>query len=148
MATCIYKNGQWVPIDSVIDSELDGASTNPVQSKVVKEALDKVSPPMVFGTEYLTAERNNGKAVYAKAVDIGTLLASSGTKTVATATGSIVRADGIIKSGNYCTPLPYRNNDGTKNAFISIWTDGSVGVTTLGDMSDYSATLTLYYTKG
>lgn len=100
------------------------------------------NPPMSVGEEYRTTERHNGKAVYAKAINFGTL---PNTNTIDVRHGltaiEFVRYFGTMSNGD---PLPrvfgnYRVELGVDSTSIS--------VTSTADYSAYSAIISLYYTK-
>lgn len=106
------------------------------------------NPPMTIGTEYRTTERWNGKVVYTRIVDFGTL-PNATVKTVATGLSgvSVVSLEGFVinASGTRYT-FPYVNSSGVC-AYNYISTDGTLGVRTFADASACTAYFVLKYTK-
>lgn len=108
------------------------------------------NPTMKNNTEYLTTERIGNKPVYVKRVDLGALPNKSNKREVIVPTGStIVGIDGYSvytsSAGNEIyTPL-VKTEGVTK--FFTNKTTGQVGVDTSTDLSTYTATVTVKYTK-
>lgn len=108
------------------------------------------NPPMKNNTEYLTTERCDGKPVYVKRVNLGALPNKSNKREVIVPTGStIVSVDGysVYTSGagnEIYTPLV--NTEGVTSFFVNK-TTGQVGINTDTDLSTYTATVTVKYTK-
>lgn len=107
-----------------------------------------VNPPMVVGVEYRTAERWKGKPVYAKAVDLGTLPARSGLKSVLIGGGAsaIVSVTGTTSGGS---AIPYQY--GLLRLIDITATKTQVHVSTgdndYSDYSDNTGTAYVKYTK-
>lgn len=108
------------------------------------------NPPLKNNTEYLTTERYDGKPVYVKRVSLGALPNTSNKREVIVPTGStIVSVDGysVYTSGagnEIYTPLV--NTEGVTSFFVNK-TTGQVGINTDTDLSTYTATVTVKYTK-
>lgn len=106
-----------------------------------------VNPPMIPGVEYRTTERYNGKAVYTKSINFGTL-PNNAYASVETGIDrrNIISVDGVIKSDNFTRPLPLIDGDGTVH--LSWWASSyDMHIRTLTDMSDSVAIATLKYVK-
>lgn len=106
-----------------------------------------VVPPMVDDVEYPMFKRHNGKVVYKKVVNVGTL-AASGNKSVeycSEGATEVVSISGII-AGSQISPLPYVNNDGAVLAKCYAVTR-SVTIRSMADMSSYTGKVTIEYTK-
>ena len=105
---------------------------------------------MKNNTEYLTTERCDGKPVYIKRVDIGALPNKNNKREVIAPTGAtIVGVDGYSvytsTAGNVIhTPLV--KTEGVTGFFVN-QTTGQVGINTDTDLSTYTATVTVKYTK-
>lgn len=108
------------------------------------------NPPLRDNTEYLTTERIGNKPVYVKRVDLGALPNKSNKREVIIPTGStIVGIDGYSvytsSAGNEIyTPLV--KTEGVTSFFVNK-TTGQVGINTDTDLSTYTATVTVKYTK-
>lgn len=97
------------------------------------------NPPMVLGIEYRTTERYNGKAVYTKLVDFGSLPASGSKDVVHTANGII--AEVIDWYGTYAEQaLP-------NPSFDALVTTTMIRITVSSDLSAYTAQIAIKYTK-
>lgn len=108
-----------------------------------------VNPPMVTGVEYRTTERWNGKAVYTKLVNIGTLpntaicqtdmgIPSNSTRIIGVEL-SVLRNDNALLS-----PVMF----GKEVYFISGWNGNwFYSFTTEDDKSAYTATIAIRYVK-
>ena len=108
-----------------------------------------VNPPMELGVEYRTTERWNGKVVYTKLIDFGSLPAAS-TKHVATGSPAtkIVSFSGISKGATGTRYLFPMIAGGAVSAYAFIASaDGSLSVTTLDDRSSYTAQFVVKYIK-
>ena len=109
------------------------------------------NPPMEFGMEYRTTERNDGKPVYVKKIDLGQL-PNAGSKSVdhGISGGNIFFYDAYAKSSTSTVvqnmPL-ISSATGTVNAKVYP-SAASVYINTFVDMTDYTAYITLKYTKG
>lgn len=77
-----------------------------------------VSPPMVVGTEYLTAERWMNKPVYTKIINCGT--ASNGKEVEYGLTGqTLIKATGII--GSFICPRIHSTLDNPNSCWMEFW---------------------------
>lgn len=98
-----------------------------------------VNPPMVLGTEYRTTERWQGKAVYTKLVNYGSLPASGSKDVIHTANGII--AEVIAWHGTYAEQaLP-------NPSFDALVTPTMIRITVSSDLSAYTAQIAIKYTK-
>ena len=106
-----------------------------------------VNPPMVEGVEYRTTERFNGKPVYVKLINCGTLPDSS-TKSlvfnVATNILDLVRIDGYIQNNaDYTDKVPVSQ---ATNVDFRVKYDSQLIINTNTNYSDWSAIVAVYYT--
>jgi hypothetical protein len=113
------------------------------------EPWEYVNPPMILGEEYRTTERWNGKAVYTKLVNIGTLpntaicqtdmgIPSNSTRIIGVEL-SVLRNDNALLS-----PVMF----GKEVYFISGWNGNwFYSFTTEDDKSAYTATIAIRYVK-
>ena len=108
-----------------------------------------LNPPMVLGVEYRTTERWNGKVVYTKLVDIGSLPNNTKKEVSGAVTEGFSRFLDIklhIKG----TGTVYEHRNSHANVDVYGFGDGTYGwlvVTTKSDMSAYTAYATIKYTK-
>ena len=117
-----------------------------------------VNPPMLEGVEHRTTERFNDKPVYTKLINAGTLPAGNLTKfvTIAQERVDVMELKGFMTrddNGGYF-PLPHFDGvSGNLDAYIPyvayIVDSGStlVNIRALTDMSNYTAYITVKYTK-
>lgn len=109
-----------------------------------------INPPMSVGTEYRTTERFNGKVVYAKAVNLGTLPGKNGEIHVSHGASitNMLRCTGTTSNGGM---IPYTYNNGAtflinisaSSTSINVWTADNDHA----DYSDTTGTATIWYTK-
>ena len=107
-----------------------------------------VNPAMISGKEYRTNERNNGKAVYVKLVDLGTLPAS-GNKNVTYSSTSVipVSIEGYVRtSSGYLNDMPFFDVSGTQKCKVYA-TETKVVVVTYSDCSSNTGYAIVKYTK-
>lgn len=108
------------------------------------------NPPLKNNMEYRTTERIGNKPVYVKRVSLGALPNKSNKREVIIPTGStIVSVDGysVYTSGagnEIYTPLV--KTEGVTSFFVNK-TTGEVGINTDTDLSTYTATVIVKYTK-
>lgn len=109
-----------------------------------------VNPPMVYGVEYRTTERWNGKAVYTMAVNFGSLpnnvIKQVDAKTNATCVLDIA---GYAKNGDEYNPI-MMGISGTLGAYpYALCNNNSllVGVRSMTDLSMYVGYFIVKYTK-
>lgn len=107
-----------------------------------------INPPMAFGVEYRTTERYDGNPVYVKTINFGALpnassknvsIGSSGIETMISTIGNMKRP-----SFDESYTLPYLNPD---NFVGLVANNGSVTVYSTSDWSNWTATVTVKYTK-
>ena len=108
-----------------------------------------INPPLVIGTEYCTIERWNGKRVYTKLVDLGTLPGRAGQKIVDHGAGAtaVLQIRGIDSNGNvlgytYAHNLPITWISARKSQIIVVTADNEYG-----DMSRTTGTAQIWYIK-
>lgn len=103
-----------------------------------------VNPPLAVGVEYRTKERFNGKAVYTKLVDLGTLPNATRKQVVHEASATqVIRCCGQMSNG---ISLPF-HYDNTTN-WIEIYAGGTeIVVLTGNDQSARTATAQIWYLK-
>lgn len=115
-----------------------------------------VNPPMVEGVEYRTTERFNGKPVYAKLVNVG-ILPNTAAKQVSLLEEAVnvVEVKGFLtrnSDGGYF-PLPRLSYETASvdayvyAAYASSSAATTVSIITTTDMSNYTACITVKYTK-
>lgn len=108
-----------------------------------------LNPPMVAGTEYKTAERYQGKAVYTKLIDAGALPNTTAkTLSIGVATPNIIFYDAIVQDGTYTVKLPLITAGTTPTIDAVFYIKNGTGTfATYKDMSGYNAKILLKYTK-
>lgn len=107
------------------------------------------NPPMALGVEYRTTERWQGKPVYVKAIDLGTLPAAE-RKSVEHGIGSaatVIAFDAYATNGTITQMLPVISTTGTPTCKVHV-TQESVQVFVIADMSTYTGVAILRYIKG
>lgn len=117
----------------------------------VWESWEWVNPPLETGVEYRTIERFNGKPVYVKHIDLGTLPASSEkaiyyiTSSVDENGGTVIRWEAFAtsSSGNSNT-FPFYTSGGVLRAKI-YFTEWSVGIYAFSDSSGNTGRATVWY---
>ena len=105
------------------------------------------NPPMVLGTEYLTARRWNGKAVYAKLISFGALPNASHKSLSISSIGvtNILHASATTSAGAY---IPFDYSQGSEAYKMHLAADKtSVSIRTEHDASAETAVVLLMYTK-
>ena len=121
----------------------------------VVEGVDRgwewVTPRMELGVEYRTTERWNGKAVYTKLVDCGTM-PNNTDKTVTTTihvNTEIVRFDVVYKNknGNFMSNPMVDYTTGDIFCRLTITNTGNIAIRTYADVTDVTAMCRVWYTK-
>lgn len=138
--------------NSYTDAETGALLTKIVRNRVngTWQPWEYENPPLKNNTEYRTIERYGAKPVYVKRVSLGALPNKSNKREVIVPTGStIVGIDGysVYTSGagnEIYTPLV--KTEGVTSFFVNK-TTGQVGINTDTDLSTYTATVTVKYTK-
>lgn len=127
--------------------------------RMVDGAQEWINPPMAAGVEYRTTERYHGKPVYVKTVPTGAMPAAAGVSNRVTVQTSItasdvdtfIRFDGLVTNGtmNYTLPVGYGNATTAPDitGYLYKYADYVVICQSSNDMSEYSGTLTFWYTK-
>ena len=122
-------------------------------------AWEWVNPPMILGVEYRTTARYQGKPVYVKTVSTGAMPAGAGMSNRVTVRPSIpasdvdtfIRFEGLVTNGtmNYTLPVGYGNTktEPDISGYLYKYADYVVICQSSYDMSEYSGTLTFWYTK-
>lgn len=108
-----------------------------------------VNPPMIFGVEYRTTKRHNGKVVYTKRMNFGNLPAS-GSSSVATGIGSnknLVSLTGLFRSDSYVEPYPIIGSAGDVSCMCWVSDSGALHTQVTKDCSSYTGEFTLEYIK-
>lgn len=108
-----------------------------------------VNPPMVPGTEYRTAKRYNGKAIYTKAVEFGALPnATAKTVSCGAVGANVISWRAVILSGaNNAGIFPWYDSSGNLLAMAHINSSGSIYVKTFSDQSATTANFIIEYVK-
>lgn len=149
--------GATITVESYIDSRVQ-QTLKPFGSNLVLrrcsmngvwDEWECENPPMTVGVEYRTTERWEGKAVYVKLVDCGTL-ANNANKNVTCIIPSwtIVDFEMTITNGTLVAKVPHFNPSGdmTVRAVCNV-PSSVIQILTLDDMSAYTATVKIKYTK-
>ena len=114
------------------------------------EAWNYINPNMQLGTEYRTIERWQGKPVYVKLIDFGTLPAS-GTKYVGVGvTGNkVIYIEPVTwsNSGSFTPAYGLRDSDGISMMDWWINSSGNLFVGVYCDLSTYTAKVLIKYVK-
>lgn len=107
-----------------------------------------INPPMVPGVEYRTTKRHNGKVVYDKYIDLGTLPASGDKSTVYFSSGSTdVWYEAYVKTkSSNIFPMPFIITEGTIGATCYA-TKYSIVVVAQYDVSAHTGFAIVHYTK-
>lgn len=114
--------------------------------RMVDGVHEWINPPMALGVEYRTTERYQGKPIYAKCVDFGTL-PNSGRKQMAyTESGGfhVISISGNANGATNNFPIP----SSTIAVVKAYANSASVFLDTEGDLSAYTAYVIVKYTKG
>ena len=119
--------------------------------RTVEGRAEWINPPMLYNTEYRTADRHNGKVVYTKAIDIGALPDKS-SKMVehglnSSATFVSVEAFAQSTTNTVFMPFPMISTDSGATVGKVHCTAAGVYATTYTNMSSYTAYAVLRYTK-
>lgn len=138
--------------NSYTDAETGALLTKIVRNRVNGnwQPWEYENPPLKNNTEYRTTERIGSKPVYVKRVSLGALPNKSNKREVIIPTGvTIVSIDGysVYTSGagnEIYTPLV--KTEGVTSFFVNK-TTGEVGINTDTDLSTYTATVIVKYTK-
>lgn len=104
---------------------------------------------IVVGQEYETGRVVNGKKEYAKMFQIEALSNAAGNTTIATELSNItpIKLEGIIKGATLVSNLPFMYTGQNSVYHYCSASGNSITIRVTGDMSMYSATEILYYTK-
>ena len=116
--------------------------------RTVDGVTEWVNPPMILGTEYRTIERHQGKAVYTKAVNCGSLPANSyKVLSHGAAAAHVLRYAGYRSNGDALPFMHYMADGG--DIYIDILVGNSVIYITTNDAGagSHTATVQLWYTK-
>lgn len=117
--------------------------------RVIDGVIEWINPPMWYSTEYRTSERHDGKAVYIKAINIGSLPAS-GLKNVAHQVytyDKMLSVDVFVNNGTILQQFPFLNSsDGSPVGKVHV-TSANIAIYAFLDASDYSGFAVLRYTK-
>lgn len=100
------------------------------------------NPPMVVGNEYRTTERFEGRPVYAKAIRFGNLPAVGRTNIAHNIVGKYANIRYSVQINDSGRML--ENDPGITEVIVN---DTDVYITTNTDLSEYSVTFILWYTK-
>ena len=112
-----------------------------------------VNPDFRAGAEYRTTERFNGKPVYVKTIDIGSLPVGAGFANrinfypVLSDIDKLVRWDGMVTNGKASYTLPVTGGNNLGNKITAYYHEGTVYLETNGDYSAYTGTATFWWTK-
>ena len=150
-----YYSGSWTEwrrhvnadeLGSFAPLKNGGTSYPESYCRTVDSVNEWINPPLVVGTEYRTVERYQGKPVYVKVYDVGTLPNNSYkvidhglTKT------AVVALSATSANGKYYFPAGYSFSY-TESVDVYINATQFI-ITTVGDWSGQSAYVTVKYTK-
>lgn len=149
MLATIYKYSSQATL--IVAHSFTGSIVTRKKESGVWKDWEWVNPPMKLGVEYRTTERYNELPVYVKLVDCGSL-PNAGTK-------NVYLGDNI--AGENVVSFNVKLLSGTKSAHMLPWLDtsfagqasayisatGQIQFVTKSDMSAYTATVTVKYTK-
>ena len=125
--TMYYYGGSNSYNVTAVRSSLDGGET---WSK-----LEFINPPMEIGAEYRTTDRFNGKVVYAKLVNCGTVTASGNCNTNISAISNLVSSS--VSLGNIISQFSSdKNNENYFFAYTNgnyVWWEAGSGIVSMGD---------------
>ena len=144
----IYKYSSAVATVKCSVASWGGTSFQKTYMSGAWKPLEWINPPMGVGIVYRTAERWNGKPVYVKLIDFGTLpdKAAKSTDHGIEDIEHVVRTDCTTYSTSASFNMPYGNASEIGYVYankttVKIYTTGTLG--TYG----YSAYVAVYYTK-
>ena len=108
-----------------------------------------VNPPMLYGVEYRTTERHNGKAVYVKAVNFGNLPNSTSKSVpVGIYPADVVKIDVTLYKSSAAISSPFVALDSFEiQSRCFIVSTGGLMMETKTDLSEYTAVAIIKYTK-
>lgn len=139
----INQTGNNIELNTSIDLTTLNNNVNQLQTQVDNLSTYSTSEK-VIGTWI------NGKPLYRKVINFGTLPSSATTKSVAhgiSNLGMFIKVSGIaINSSNTTLPIPYATTDASSNIRLRV-TNTNVEIGVGYDLSAYSAYVTLQYTK-
>lgn len=117
--------------------------------RTVDGVTDWINPPMIFGTEYRTTERCNGKVVYALRVNCGTLpnTTSKSVSTTIPSTATVVSAEVVAFGSGGAYSFPIYSSSGTLRGMFFITSSKNIGINTFTDMSAWTGYAIVKYTK-
>ena len=122
-----------------------------MQAKQEMQAIKALSNKnkITVGQEYETGRVVNGKKEYAKMFQIEALSNAAGNTTIATELSNItpIKLEGIIKGATLVSNLPFVYTGQNSVYHYCSASGNSITIRVTGDMSMYSATEILYYTK-
>lgn len=127
---------------AVEDTSYSGCYYRPIGS-----SKERINPPMVLGVEYRTSERHNGNVVWMKLINGGAMPNNSSKTINAGLTPSkVVSIEAMVTDGTYSLKLPYIFATGEIRAIVYN-KNGNITLTTLADLSTYTATILVKYIK-
>lgn len=122
-----------------------------MQAKQEMQAIKALSNKnkITVGQEYETGRIINGKKEYAKMFQIEALSNAAGNTTIATELSNItpIKLEGVIKGATLISNLPFVYTGQNSVYHYCSASGNSITIRVTGDMSMYSATEILYYTK-
>ena len=144
MAIRTFFNGNWTAWNH---PGFDVSEAYHALFRKIDGVAQYLNPPIFFGAEYCTLERYGGQPVYTKLVNLGTL-PSSATKTVGHGLSgvTVVRYQAFADNGSLVQEFPFHNTAGAIVGKVYYSADG-VKVITYDDLSAYTGTVQLWYTK-
>lgn len=124
--------------------------------RTVDGVAEWINPPMIAGTEYRTAERYNGRVVYAQLVSLGNMPNNTVKNTTFKPTNVVDRISCEVMmqlaSANHTETCPAIGNTISDIETMATWlgnnTDSVIRVTTSQDRSKYKGFALCKYTKG
>lgn len=106
-----------------------------------------INTNMTIGVEYKMCERHNGSQVYAKLLN-GGALPNNASKTInaGLTPNKVISIEAMVTDGTYSLKLPYIFATGEIRAIVYN-KNGNITITTMADLSAYTATILVKYIK-
>ena len=109
------------------------------------DGVEWINPPMLVGVEYRTTERYDGKPVYVKVVDYGSMPNNTEASNYVLSAGlNIISLSGFAVHSSYNVPIPGHNsirNMGYTRSSGNLW------ISTNTDATSYHGYIIAKYTK-
>lgn len=141
----IIKAKNTVVVKGDVIQETDTASTTNVYS--AKAIDNKLKTNITTGQEVATNEYEDGKQVFAKKIDIGSL-PNATRKTVETGLSNVkvIKLHGIARDSSLQIPLPFVYTE-LPSCIGVMFVNGNIYINTGSDRTGLTGEITIYYTK-